>query len=248
MNSTVELYIFVFLIEFVCYFIKGLAGFGDPLISTPLLSMTMDNSVISPLNLCLATPVNAYMSWQNRKAFSIRTSLFIILCILCGIIPGTMLLKYASSWLLKAFLGILVIGIGIEMITRDRTKTMHPNKVILGIVSFCSGITAGLYGINLFFVAYIERTSKNRQAFRGNICFVFLIENIFRIVTYIVSGLLTKSVMMLVLAALPGMASGFTLGSVIDKKLSEQAIRRVIIAIFMAGGFSIFIKALIFRA
>lgn len=54
--------------------------------------------------------------------------------------------------------------------------------------------------------------------------------------------------MMLVLAALPGMASGFTLGSVIDKKLSEQAIRRVIIAIFMAGGFSIFIKALIFRA
>ncbi|MDR1904493.1 MAG: sulfite exporter TauE/SafE family protein [Treponema sp.] len=248
MELTLPLVLIVFAVEFVCFFIKGLAAFGDPLISNPVLSMVTENRIISPMNLLLGTPINAYMTWKNRKNFSIRNALFMLICILCGIIPGTLLLKYASSWILKAALGIVVLGIGIEMITRNRTKPVRQNRIIMAVISFCSGITAGLYGINLFFVAYVERTTRDRAAFRGNVGFIFFIENVIRIIIYAFFGIFTRHILLLTLIALPGAVLGFLAGSRIDKRLSETAIRRIIIFIFMLGGFSILLKAIILKA
>lgn len=248
MTLTPAVYLFAIGVEFFCFFIKGLAAFGDPLISNPLLSMVMDNKVISPVNLFMQTPLNAYMAWKNRKAFTIMEVLPILISILCGVVPGVILLKYATSWTLKAFLGLLVIGIGVEMLTRNRLNPAKPNTILMIVMSFFSGVTAGLYGINLFFVAYIERTTKTREAFRGNVCFVFFVENIFRMIVYIVSGVITKDVLTLALAVMPGSFLGFFIGSKVDKRLGEKAIRLIIIAMFMLGGISIFIKALILKA
>jgi uncharacterized membrane protein YfcA len=208
--------------------------------------MIMDNKVNSPMNLLLGTPINAHMAWKNRKAFTAKTVVPIL--IVCGIIPGVVLLKYATSWTLKACLGALVIGIGVEMLVRDRTKPAKNSKVMMIVASFFSGVTAGLYGINLFFVAYVERTTKTREAFRGNVCFIFLVENIFRLIVYIISGVFTKEVLVLTLATMPGALLGFYVGSRVDKRLSEKAIRYIIIAMFMAGGVSILVKALVLKS
>jgi uncharacterized membrane protein YfcA len=149
MEIALQLGIIVFTVEFICFFIKGLAAFGDPLISNPVLSLFIDNRVISPVNLLLQTPLNGWISWKNRKKFSVGKSLLMLICIFFGIIPGVLLLKYAASWILKAVLGILVLGIGLEMITRNRTKPAGENGLVMAFVSFCSGITAGLLGIGV---------------------------------------------------------------------------------------------------
>jgi uncharacterized membrane protein YfcA len=247
MELSLPLALIIFLVEFVCFFIKGLAAFGDPLISSPVLSLFTENKVISPLNLLLGTPINAYMSWKNRKHFSIKNALFMLICILLGVVPGTFLLKYASSWVLKACLGVVVLGIGVEMITRNRSKPASRNRLVMALVSFCSGVTAGLYGINLFFVAYIERTTLDRSAFRGSLGFIFCIENIVRIIIYASMGIITKYVLVVTLIGLPGMVLGFLLGSRVDKKLSETVIRRIIIVMFMLGGASILVKAVVWK-
>jgi uncharacterized membrane protein YfcA len=247
MELTYQLVIIVIVVEFICFFIKGLAAFGDPLISNPVLSLYMDNRVISPMNLLLQSPLNGWIAWKNRKKFSVKKSLFMLICIFCGIVPGTLLLKYAASWILKVILGVLILGIGLEMIVRNRAKPAKENKAVMALVSFFSGLTAGLFGINLFFVAYIERTTKDRTAFRGNVCFIFFIENIARTVLYIAMGIFTRNILMLSLITLPGMIAGFFLGSRVDAKLDETAIRRIIIAMFMLGGLSILLKALFWR-
>jgi hypothetical protein len=41
MELTLHLGIIVCAVEFICFFIKGLAAFGDPLISNPVLSLFM---------------------------------------------------------------------------------------------------------------------------------------------------------------------------------------------------------------
>ncbi|MDR1249208.1 MAG: sulfite exporter TauE/SafE family protein [Treponema sp.] len=247
MEITLHVGIIVFAVEFFAFFIKGLAAFGDPLISNPVLSLYLDNRVISPVNLIVQTPVNGWIFWKNRKSFFIKKSLPMLAAIFCGIIPGILLLKYAASWILKAFLGILILGIGLEMITRNRAKQARGNRLVMAFVSFCSGLTSGLYGINMFFVAYIERTTKDRAAFRGSVCFIFFIDNVVRLVLYIIMGIFTRYILTLSLIALPGMFAGFFLGSKVDAKLSEAAIRRIVIAMFMFGGLSIFVKALFLR-
>lgn len=239
--------VIIFVVNFISYFVKGVAGFGDPLISSPLLSMVLENKVISPNNLLLNTPLNGYIAWKNRRAFSLKATLPILAFILLGVIPGTLMLKYAASWVLKAGLGVLILGIGVEMITRDLSKPIAHNNMVMALACFCSGITSGLYGINLFFVAYVERTAKGREEFRGNICFVFFIENVFRIIVYALNGVITRDVLLLAAISLPGMLFGFLTGSVTDKRLSDRAVRNIVITMFMLGGFSILLRALIWR-
>lgn len=248
MELSLELVLFVTLVQVVCFIVKGIAGFGDPLISNPLFSMVLDNRFISPMNLCVQLPTNLYMAWKNRKAFSMKEALPTAVCILCGVVPGTLLLKYATSWVLKALLGVLVIGIAVEMMTRNRSKPVKPNPVLRAVISFCSGVTSGLYGINLFFVAYAERTATSKESFRGNICFIFLIENTFRFCLYLATGVFTKEAFLLALVSLPGMLAGLFIGHRLDKRISEKTVRFVVIFLFMLGGASILVKALLWKS
>jgi len=249
MELTIGFALYLFVVQFCSYFVKGLAGFGDPLISSPLLSLTkMQNSEITPMNLLMNWPLNFYISFKNRKAFSVKSTVPMIVCILIGMFPGMLCLKYGSSWVLKAALGLLILGCGIEMLTRKESKTGSGNPVIMAIVSVASGFTAGLFGINLFFVAYIERTGYvNRNQFRGQMCFIFFIENTIRLISYIIGGFYTADILKLAVVSAFGVAGGMFLGSRVDSKLSEATIRRVIIIVFMCAGVSTLIKALLFK-
>lgn len=244
MNISTYQYIAIFGIFFASFFIKRIAGFGDPLLTGPLLSLFLENRLISPTNLLISIPINTYTAWVNRKSFSVRNTIPIALCILAGVVPGTLMLKYAASRALKIGLGLVVIFIGIEMLTRKKEITERSNPVLMAAACFLSGVTSGLYGINLFFVAYIERSTRNRNEFRGNICFIFLIENICRTVTYLVFGILTKKIVVLALLGLPGVMAGMYFGSRIDSRMSEETVRYITIMIFIAAGISIVVKTI----
>lgn len=228
----------------IAYVIKGLAGFGDPLIYTPMLSVFLPNSMITPALSPVSPVLNAKMVWDNRAHFSVKVVLPISIFVLLGVIPGTLLLKYGSPAVLKVFLGLLIIGLGAEMLTRKATPTGKPNPIIRSAVSFCSGFTAGLFGINLLFLAYLERVSIRREEFRANICFVFFLENMFRIVVYLNQGLFTRQSLVLSAVTLPAAILGMKIGSKLDKHMSDKLSRKCIIYVFILGGISTVLYAL----
>lgn len=249
MELTIGFALFIFAVQFCSYFVKGLAGFGDPLISNPMLSLTtLQNNQITPMNLLMNWPLNFYISFKNRKAFSMKATIPMLCCILAGMIPGLLCLKYAASWILKAFLGLVIVICGIEMLTRKESVRSSGNPIVMAIVSMASGFTAGLYGINLFFVAYIERTGYvNRNQFRGQMCFIFFIENTIRLLIYIFTGFYTMDIIKLALISAVGVVCGMFLGSRVDSKLSEATVRKVITIVFICAGLSTLIKAVIFK-
>ena len=81
-----------------------------------------------------------------------------------GVVPGTLFLKLGSPWIIKVLLGVFIIGLGIEMATRDRAKPHRPNALARTLISFASGFMAGLFGINLLFLAYMERIAEKTSA------------------------------------------------------------------------------------
>lgn len=239
---------YIFIAQFLAFFVKGLAGFGNPLISNPMLSMSLDNRIITPGNLLMDTPVNAYIAWKNRHSFSMKKTLPITLAVMAGIVPGTYLLSFSVPWVLKALLGVLVIAIGVEMLTRNPNKKFRQNTVLMVAISFVSGICSGLFGINMLFLAYLERTAADRSEFRGNVCFVFLVDNVFRVINYFFLGMFTKESILLFLISIPAIFLGLFIGSKVDKRLDEAKVKKVIILMFLLGGVSILVKALLFRA
>lgn len=237
--------IYYFICVCVAFVVKGLAGFGDPLISTPLLSLALPNSVITPGLAPVSLVLNANVVWKNRSHFSARVVLPIAVFVLLGIIPGTLLLKFGSPQGLKLVLGLLIIGLGVEMLTRKSGVSGSQNVYIRSIVSFFSGLTAGLFGINLLFLAYMERVAVDRKEFRANACFIFLLDNTFRLILLLAEGLYGREALVLSVAALPAALLGMKLGSLLDKRVSDKFSHQIIIYVFILGGVSTTIYALL---
>lgn len=237
--------IFYFACVVIAFIVKGLAGFGDPLISTPLLSLALPNSVITPGLAPVSLILNANVVWKNRSHFSARVVLPIAVFVLLGIIPGTLLLKFGSPQWLKLALGLLIIGLGVEMLTRKPNADAKPNVYIRAAASFFSGLTAGLFGINLLFLAYMERVSVDRKEFRANACFIFLLDNLFRLILLAIEGLYGKEALLLSVVALPAAAIGMRIGALLDRRISDKSSHRIIIYVFILGGISTTIYALL---
>ena len=240
---------FIFLVQLLAYTVKGLIGFGNPLISGPVLAMGLDNVVITPGTLLLDCPVNGFITWKNRRSFQWRRILPLLLANMCGVIPGTLLLRFSLPWIIKTLLGVVVIFLGLEMATRSlRPVWAGKDRPWLRLaVSFLSGACSGLFGINMFIVAYLQRTAKDYSEFKGSLCFLFLGENLFRLCTYAVSGILSRDALYVALCSVPAAALAMVLSNVLGPRLDEHKLQKGAIALFILGGVSTIVKSLLFH-
>ena len=53
---------------FAAMFVKGLSGFGNTLVFTPLMNFSYDSKLISPVDLLIGFPANAFMDGASAKA------------------------------------------------------------------------------------------------------------------------------------------------------------------------------------
>ena len=247
---TVSTALFIFSAQLLAYTVKGLIGFGNPLISAPILSLGLDNVVITPGTLLLDTPVNAWITWRNRHSFQWRRILPLLAVNVLGIVPGTLLLRFSLPWVIKTVLGVIVVFLGLEMATRN-LRPLRPDRKdrpwLRLVVSGFSGISAGLFGINMFIVAYLQRTAKDYNEFKGSMCFLFFGENAVRLVTFAVTGLLTREVLLFGLASLPAAVLAMALAAWLGPRMEEHKLQKGAIVLFLLGGVSIIVKSVVFH-
>ena len=79
MNYTGSMILFIFLVQLAAYTLKWLIGFGNPLISAPLLAMRLDNTLITPGSLLPDLVINGRITWQSRNNFRWRAILPLLL-------------------------------------------------------------------------------------------------------------------------------------------------------------------------
>lgn len=240
---------FVFAVQLLSYLIKWTVGFGNPLVSGPLLSMRLDNALITPGTLPVDMCVNACIVWQSRARFDPRRILPLLLCMMAGVVPGVWLLRFSMPWVLKCALGLVVVFLGLEMATRDRRPVRRRPESAWAryAVSVCSGFCAGLFGINMFLVAYLQRTAKDYDEFKGSICFLFLGENIFRTVMYAVNGLMTPAALAFGAVSLAGCLCARVVAGPLARRIPEGKLYRLAIALFLLGGVSIVVKSVLWH-
>lgn len=236
---------FLFISTLLAYFIKGITGFGNTLVMGSLFSFVVSNKLTTPVDLIFGIPTNTYIVWRERKNISLKIVIPLSFMLLVGIIPGTFLLKVGNDRLLKSILGIVVVGMAFEMLTRKPTehKTKKNNHIFLVIIGIISGVLAGLYGIGALLVAYISRTTDNKSEFRANICCIFLVDNIFRFFLYLYTGILNKEIFLLTLLLSPAVFLGMMIGVKVDSKMKEETVKKAVIALLMISGTVLLLKS-----
>ncbi len=219
------------------FFVKGLCGFANTLVFTSILSFGVSNANISPVELLLGVPTNVILAWKERKSIRWGICLPLALLVVIGTIPGALFLKNADSGSIKIVFGVIIVLIGLEMLLRSRnTAGLKQSKVVLVIIGILSGVLCGLYGVGALLGAYISRVTDDSHSFKANICTVFVIENILRIILYSVWGILTFDIFRQAVVLIPFMLIGLCAGMLSGKFLDEKIVRKLVILMLIISG------------
>lgn len=241
---------FLFIIATLfAYFIKGLCGFANTLVFSTILSFGMNNINISPMELLLGYPSNVIIAWKERRSVNWKVCLPLAALVLAGNIPGIFLLKNADTQSIKIFFGVVIIGIGLEMLSRDlpigkkkQAASRAGSKIGLAVIGLISGLLCGLYGIGALLAAYIGRVTEDSSSFKGNLCVVFIVENTFRIILYIATGIITLETAKSAALLLPAMAVGLFIGMKSGRFLNEKIIKKLVIIMLILSGAALIIN------
>lgn len=226
----------------VCaYFVKGLCGFANTLVFSTILSFSTNNVNISPVELVLGLPSNIMISYKERKSVQWKVCLPLAGLVLLGDIPGILLLKNTNTQVIKGIFGFVIIAIWVEMLLREYMRKTKKSQLLLITVGILSGILCGLYGIGALLAAYMGRVTDNSSSFKGNLCIVFLIDNLFRLVMYGVTGIITLATLKQSVVLFPFMALGLFLGMKGSSFLDEKKIKKLVIIMLILSGVSLIV-------
>ena len=226
----------------VCaYFVKGLCGFANTLVFSTILSFSTNNVNISPVELVLGVPSNIMSSYKEHKSVKWKVCLPLAGLVLLGDIPGILLLKNTNTQVIKGIFGFVIIAIGVEMLLREYMRKTKKSQLLLITIGILSGILCGLYGIGALLAAYMGRVTDNSSSFKGNLCIVFLIDNLFRLVMYGVTGIITLATLKQSVILFPFMALGLFLGMKGSSFLDEKKIKKLVIIMLILSGVSLIV-------
>lgn len=230
---------------FIAYTIKGLCGFANTLVYSSIMSFTSNNIDITPLELIVGYPSNIIMIVKNKSKISLKTCAGLSAIVIAGSVPGILFLKLGNVQSIKILFGFVIVLVALEMLLREYQKEkIKQNKVVLTIIGILSGVLCGLFGIGALLAAYVSRTSKSTDEFKGNLCAVFLVENTFRIIVYSVLGIINMTIVKNAVFLLPFMIIGLFTGIKLSNIIDEKIVKKFVIIMLIFSGVSLILSNL----
>lgn len=227
----------------LAFFVKGLTGFANTLVFTTMLSFGQNNLAISPVELLLGYPTNAILAWRERSSIDWKLCLPLCAMVLAGCLPGAFLLKSVDARAIKIFFGAVIVLIALEMLFRSGKKS-QPSRWLMLTIGILSGMLCGLFGVGALLGAYLTRVTDDTHAFKGNLCMVFFVENTFRVILYIVSGIITLTAARQALLLAPLMLASLWLGMKASGIINEKTARKIVLIALLVSGIALIVNSL----
>lgn len=236
-------------VTLLAFFVKGLCGFANTLIFDTLLSFRVANARISPVELALGYPTNVILCWQGRRQLRVALVLPLACTVLLGSLPGALLLRYVQADRIKLFFGLLVLGMGVDMLLKERRKSVCPANSTPGIspwaprgrlsgtiLAIFAGLMCGMFGIGALLSACVGELTEDSASFKANISAVFLVESSVRLVSYTALGVLSFPVLRQAALLYPFMLLALFAGIKSSAWLPERMVRRLVIFMLLISG------------
>ncbi len=227
----------------IAFFVKGLCGFANTLVFTTILSFGQNNLAISPVEVLLGYPTNAILAWKERRSIDWKLCLPLCGMVLAGCLPGAFLLKNVNARAIKIFFGVVIVAIALEMLLRRGGKS-KPSRLLTLLIGVLSGVLCGLFGVGALLGAYLSRVTDDTHAFKGNLCMVFFVENTFRVLLYIASGIITLAAFKQALWLAPVMLLSLWLGMKASRILNEKTAKKIVLVMLLVSGIALIINSL----
>ena len=220
----------------LAYFVRGISGFGSGLIAIPLLALSMPLQVAVPIIAVLDNLAAAEHGMQHRKQIVWPDLLPLLPITLLSVTGGLYLLARIETELLQQGMGGFLVLYAAYKLSGLLPRRKHSLKFALPFGA-AGGVVSALLGTGgPFYVIYLQMRGQGKLAFRATAAMVFLIDGMIRVGGYLLSGLLSTTVLMLAALATPVMYLSMRAGSHYHARLSQDSTERVVSLLVAASG------------
>lgn len=231
------------LIIFFASVVKGFTGFGLALVAMPFMSLSLPVKFLVPLITIINLITSMIIIVKSQKLEFKKEEVIIPISGVIGIIIGSLLLPTFTDLYLKKGLAVILVAISAAFLSGYRFKINH---IIRARIS--AGITSGLLG-GLFsisgppMVLFLTSLNMDKTRFRVSFSWYSLVITSVALISYIISGLLTKDVLILSLILTPALLSGTFVGNRLAASFPTRAFSQACILVTLLSGVMIFITA-----
>ena len=226
-------------IVFAAAFAQSLTGFGFALIVMPLLTIVLGIRTAAPLVALAALTVYTVNLVRYRRAIKVQEVLRLGVASAAGVPVGIWLLSTADEGLVMRILGgILVAYAGYSLLQPTVRRTLSQGWVYpAGFLAGCLGGAYNTPGPPVIVYGSLRQWPRNE--FRAVLQALFLLNAVLVVISHAVAQHLTYEVFVYYLYAVPALAVGILIGSVVDSKIDQRQFRKVVIAMVLALGLSL---------
>lgn len=215
-----------------CY---SVTGFGFALVMTPLLTLAWEVKPAVVASVILSTTALVPLLLQVRARVSVARVSVLIGGSVSGIPVGVFVLDRVDPDVLTAVVGAAVIVAGLLIYAAPAMGSGEDTvrgRLAAGFVSGALGASTSLSGPPV--VLFLLGRERDVDSFRATTMAFFLPGNLITIAAFVAIGRVTGDVALMVAAALPALAAGLVVGSLLRRRINPDRFRLVVVAVLVA--------------
>lgn len=218
-------------------FTQGMTGVGVIMVALPLMALLVEMKTVIPMVGLLAVTINIALGWQLRGAMRWRLCLPLLAAAVPGIPVGVYVLKTVPSSVLQTVLGGVLLVYGAYAVLKTPIRR-ELSSFWAGVAGFVAGGLGGSIGASgPPIIVYTSIQPWPKDAIKATMIAFFLLTTLAISSMHAATGLITREVLGLYAASLPGLALGGVLGAVCYRHLRTEGYRRVMMwMILILGG------------
>jgi len=217
-------------------FTQGMTGVGVITVALPLMALLVEVKTVIPMVGLLAVTINIALGWQLWGAIRWRLCLPLIAAAVPGIPVGVYILKTVPSSVLQIVLGGVLVAYGGYAVLRApiRRELSFFWAAVAGFVAGGLGGSLGASGPPIIVYTSIQPWPKD--AIKATMVAFFLLTTVGISSMHAATGLITREVLGLYAASLPGLALGGVFGAVLYKHIRTEGYRRLMMWMILVLG------------
>ncbi len=203
--------------------VRSALGFGEALVAVPLLALVIPIQMAVPIAVLVSITVAAIVLIQDWQHVHVRSAAWLVASTLVGIPLGLLLLTRISDSIVKACLGVIIMGFSGYALFYRRPAFLRDDGLAWAF-GFGAGVLGGAYGMNgPPLVMYGTLRGWSPQRFRATLQGYFLPASMVSMGGYWLAGLWKADVTRYYLIALPGVLVATFLGRAVNERMNAQA-------------------------
>jgi uncharacterized membrane protein YfcA len=226
-------------IVLVAAFAQSLTGFGFALIMMPLVTVVLGVRTAAPVVALAALTVYSVNLVRYRRSINVSEVLRLGVASAAGVPVGIWVLANADEKVVMRILGLILVAYASYSLLQPKARRVLSRGWVYP-AGFLAGCFGGAYNTpGPPVIVYGSMRQWPRDEFRAVLQALFFLNGILVVASHALAEHLTKQVLVYYLYAVPALAVGILVGSVVDPRIDQNQFRRIVTAMILVLGLAL---------